>query len=75
MRAQGEALAPGLEQFFDHGAQRFLHKGENGRWVGVLNDEDLARYDALATARLSPDCMPGIHGGRRAVGDPRQAAD
>ncbi len=74
MKAQGEAILPGMERGFDHGAQRFLHRGENGRWLGVLDDEDLARYEALAAARLSPGLNAWIHGGRRG-GDPRQADD
>jgi len=75
MKSQGEAILPDIGQFFDNGSQRFLHKGENGRWLGVLTDEDLARYDALAAARLSPGLRAWIHGGRRAAGDPRGSED
>jgi aryl sulfotransferase len=76
MQAQGDAILPGIGQFFDNGPQRFLHKGENGRWRGVLTDEDLARYDRLEQARMSPGLRAWINGGRGAVGgDPRRAAD
>ncbi len=39
---------------FKGGADSFINKGTNGRWIGVLDDEDLALYDE-AMARLPPD--------------------
>jgi aryl sulfotransferase len=75
MKSQGEQMMPQLRTGFDHGSQRFLDKGQNGRWRGVLTDADLARYDALVRTRLSPSHNAWIHGGRRAAGDPRTAAD
>ena len=68
-------VLPGIGQFFDHGPQRFLDKGQNGRWKGVLTDADLARYDTLATARLTPALHAWIHNGRLSAGDPRTLPD
>lgn len=39
---------------FKGGGDTFINKGTNGRWVGVLDDEDLALYDE-AMAKLPPD--------------------
>jgi hypothetical protein len=39
----------------------------------VLNDDDLARYDALERSRMSPGLRAWINGGRAAVGDPQRA--
>jgi aryl sulfotransferase len=39
--------------FFEGGAGRFFHKGTNGRWRDVLNEEDLALYET-AVAQLDP---------------------
>jgi aryl sulfotransferase len=75
MKAQGEALLPGLERAFDHGAQRFLNKGTNGRWKDVLTPEDLARYEALARRKLTDACAAWIEHGRRLAGDPRALPD
>ena len=38
---------------FEGGAGRFFHKGTNGRWRGVLTEEDLALYERSA-AQLDP---------------------
>lgn len=39
---------------FKGGADAFINKGTNGRWVGVLDDEDLALYDE-AMGKLPSD--------------------
>jgi aryl sulfotransferase len=75
MKADGEALLPGIAEHFDHGPQRFLNKGTNGRWKDVLTAEDLARYDAVVQRKLSPACADWIEHGRLKVGDPRTAPD
>jgi aryl sulfotransferase len=75
MKGQGEEMLPQLRMAFDKGAERFLNKGENGRWKDFLTDADLARYDALVKARLSPAHAAWIAGGRLASGDPRAAPD
>ena len=50
---------------FKGGADSFIHKGTNGRWVGVLDDEDLALYDE-AMAKLPPDYADWLQNGGQA---------
>jgi aryl sulfotransferase len=75
MKRQGEEMMPQLRLAFDHGAERFLNKGVNGRWKDFLTDADLARYEALVQRRLSPALAAWLAGGRTAAGDPRASAD
>jgi aryl sulfotransferase len=75
MKRQGEEMLPQLRMAFDNGAERFLNKGENGRWKDFLTDADLARYDALVKRRLSPALGAWLEGGRLVAGDPRTLAD
>ena len=56
MKAHAESVVPGAGDFLVGGAQRFLNKGTNGRWKGVLTQEELAQYEASATSQLSPAC-------------------
>ena len=75
MKAQGEEILPNLRKAFDHGAERFLNKGYNGRWREVISEADLARYDALVKRKFSPALANWIENGRRIAGDPRQSPD
>ncbi|TDI58366.1 MAG: sulfotransferase domain-containing protein [Alphaproteobacteria bacterium] len=47
---------------FKGGANTFIYKGTNGRWQGVLDDEDLALYDE-AMAKLPPDYAHWLQNG------------
>ena len=49
-RVMSEQVAAG----FIGGTDTFFYKGTNGRWVGVLDDDDLALYHE-AMAKLPPD--------------------
>jgi aryl sulfotransferase len=75
MKKQGAELLPEIGHHFDKGAERFLNKGVNGRWKDVLTEADLARYDAVAKAKLTPALAAWLEKGRRGAGDPRAAAD
>jgi aryl sulfotransferase len=75
MKRQGEEMLPQLRMAFDHGADRFINKGSNGRWKDFLTAEDIARYEALVGRRLSPALAAWLEGGRLAAGDPRASAD
>jgi aryl sulfotransferase len=75
MKNQGDEMLPQLRMAFDNGAERFLHKGSNGRWKDFLTAEDLARYDALIARKLSPAMAGWIEHGRLAAGDPRDLGD
>ncbi len=75
MRADGDALLPGIEEAFDRGPERFLNKGTNGRWKDALTEDDLARYQAVARRKFSPACAAWIEHGRLQAGDPRILPD
>ncbi len=49
-----EKVVGNMDAGFKGGAQTFIHKGTNGRWRGVLDDEDLALYER-AMAKLPSD--------------------
>jgi aryl sulfotransferase len=44
-----------MEVYWRNGAASFFNKGVNGRWRDVLSAEEIARCDAVAAERLSPD--------------------
>lgn len=50
---------------FKGGANSFIHKGTNGRWVDVLDDEDLALY-RQAMAQLPSDYASWLEQGGEA---------
>jgi aryl sulfotransferase len=66
MRAEARGDDDPMAMGFDGGAARFFYKGDNGRWRGVLTDDDLARYDTAA-ATLDPSLRQWLEGGRHAV--------
>lgn len=47
---------------FKNGADSFIHKGTNKRWVGVLDEEDLALYET-AMAKLPSDYAAWLRDG------------
>ena len=66
MRAQAKSAGGDVDAsgfIFEGGIDRFLFKGTNGRWRGVLTDDDLARYD-VAAAMLEPDLRAWLERGR-----------
>jgi aryl sulfotransferase len=75
MKAQGEDMMPQLRMAFDHGAERFINKGTNGRWKDVLTADDLARYHAMVAAKFTPAQARWIEHGRLVAGDPRELGD
>jgi aryl sulfotransferase len=42
--------------FWDGGAEVFINKGTNGRWIDTLSADDVARYEARAERELGSDC-------------------
>ncbi len=55
MRANADKIVPAGGDFLVGGARRFLHKGTNGRWKGVLTREELGLYERVAESRLGAD--------------------
>ena len=50
-------------RIFRGGQSAFIFKGTNGRWEGVLDDEDLALYEDVKARVLDPDCARWLEGG------------
>jgi aryl sulfotransferase len=42
--------------FWDGGAETFINKGTNGRWLDVLTTDDVDRYERRARAELGDEC-------------------
>jgi aryl sulfotransferase len=65
---RSEAHEAGLHELgFEGGAASFFHKGTNGRWEGVLTDEQLARY-ATMVSELPADAAAWLEHGSLALG-------
>jgi aryl sulfotransferase len=71
MRRDGDTLMGATAPLFKEGSRGFFFKGTNGRWQGVVSEEDLALYDAKLSAILSPACVQWVSQGRLKAGDPR----
>jgi aryl sulfotransferase len=61
-----KVLSPQIEVSFKGGADTFIHKGTNGRWIGVLDEEDLALYEQTMS-KLPVDYASWLENGRRAM--------
>jgi aryl sulfotransferase len=71
MRRDGNVLMARAASVFKDGSQGFFFKGINGRWRGVVNEDDLAAYDAKLDAVLPQACGSWVNQGRLLSGDPR----
>ncbi|MBW2382329.1 MAG: sulfotransferase domain-containing protein [Deltaproteobacteria bacterium] len=56
MRNAYRAFDEGFKQGFKGGTDAFVYKGTNGRWRGVLGEDDLVLYEQMKARVLSPDC-------------------
>ena len=56
MKANAAKSAPLGGAFWEGGAQTFIHQGTNGRWREVLSADEIAAYEARASAELGEDC-------------------
>jgi aryl sulfotransferase len=50
---------------FEEGAKSFVNKGTNGRWKGVLTEDQLAKYDAKVKEKLTPECAAWLEHGNK----------
>ncbi len=49
--------------FWDAGAEVFIHKGVNGRWLDTLSSEESAEYERRAQAELGAACARWLASG------------
>jgi aryl sulfotransferase len=75
MKRDGDALFPRLKEAFDRGADRFINQGRSGRWRECLDEEDIARYEAIMRRASTPGLAHWLEGGRRIAGDPASSRD
>ncbi len=52
--------------FWDGGAEVFIHKGVNGRWMDTLTADESAEYEARAVRALGPECARWLASGQGA---------
>lgn len=55
MKRNAARFAPSGGKGFMKSDSDFFHRGTNGQWHGILSDDDLAAYDAMMEAHLSPE--------------------
>jgi aryl sulfotransferase len=75
MKKNGAALLPNAVHAWDGGYQRFLFKGTNSRWCGVLSEGEVAQYRARASRALTPGLGRWLEHGRLSTGEPREMPD
>ena len=75
MKKGGDALFPELKLVFDRGADRFINKGESGRWREYMTADDVARYQRISAKRATPGLASWLECGRPGAGDPRESLD
>jgi len=56
MKANAAKSVPLGGVFWDGGAKTFIHKGTNGRWRDVLDDDDVSKYEQQAVNELGEEC-------------------
>ena len=71
MKANAEKMAPASTIGLWKDTSNFFHRGTNRRWVGVLTDEQVARYRKRAAERLEPSLATWLEHGRHASGASR----
>ena len=54
VKKNADRITGEMDWGFKGGNQTFFHKGTNGRWQGVLSEDELALYDR-AMQKLPPD--------------------
>lgn len=64
MKSKAAELMPTAGDIWQGGGDTFLHKGVNGRWRNVFNQEDLALYDTKVKEEFSPELARWIEFGR-----------
>lgn len=66
-RDPSKVVGENINFAFKGGAESFIYKGTNRRWVGVLDDEDLALYDEVMS-KLPADYAKWLQDGGSSAG-------
>ena len=64
MKGKAQELMPTAGTIWQGGGDTFLHKGTNGRWRDVVNQEELKLYDRKVQEEFSPALAQWIEFGR-----------
>jgi hypothetical protein len=67
MRNEAGMVAPNSDVQIWKDTSDFFHRGSNGQWREVFDDELLRRYDERSTALAPPDLLAWAHSGSRAI--------
>ena len=62
MKTHAEQVTPLGGALWNGGATTFINKGTNDRWRDTLTADDIASYEAKASAELGPDCAAWLAG-------------
>ena len=65
MKKNAAKSAPLGGVFWDGGAEVFINKGPNGRWMDILITAEVAEYEARAKGELDPACAHWLATGER----------
>ena len=66
MKTNAERFAPSGGKGFFKSDAGFFHSGKQGQWKDVLTTEELAAYDAIMDAHLSPEIRAWLEYGEAA---------
>lgn len=66
MKREAETVNPGAHVAFRGGPATFINKGTNGRWRGVLTDEDLDLHEHMLS-NAPPDAVDWLRNGTLAM--------
>jgi aryl sulfotransferase len=65
MKAHADTVAPSGGAYWDEGGTVFIHRGVDGRWKGILPEQDSRRYEEMSVEKLGPECAQWL-----ATGEP-----
>jgi hypothetical protein len=61
MKANADRTTPSPNTDLWLNRQEFFHRGTSGQWRELLDDDDLARYDARVASLVAPDLAAWVH--------------
>ena len=64
MKEHAAQSVPFAGNLWEGGAQSFMHKGSNGRWMDILSSQDIEQYERTAIEQLGEECAKWLSIGR-----------